>query len=960
MMRGLLIVLGLSLTATLFADTVLIGTGATWKYLDNGSNQGTNWIASTYNDAAWASGAAELGYGDGGETTVISYGGVATNKYTTYYFRRQINVSSAGSFIDLRIRLRRDDGAIVYINGVEVRRDNMPAGSVTYQTFAISAVSSADESTYFETTIPAASLLTNGLNTVAVEIHQSGPDSSDVSFDLELTAITSSALIPLGATWKYLDDGTDQGTAWRATNFNDSSWSSGAAELGYGDGDETTVLGYGGNSANKYITYYFRKSFVVSNPASVPALFMQLVRDDGAVVYINGTEVWRVNMPAGTVTYLTEAPSAIGSADESAILEQLILSSGLLAAGSNVVAVEIHQSGPTSSDISFNFSLDGLAEVPQASVVRGPYLQMGTPTSVVVRWRTDFATNSFVQYGSAPGSLTSSVVSLSVTTEHEITLTGLSPQTTYAYAIGHGTNIIAGNDTNHVFTTSPPPGTRGPMRIWVLGDSGTADGNARNVRDAFHAWNTNGTPNLWLMLGDNAYNDGTDAEFQSAVFDMYPDTLRKSVLWLTLGNHDGHTADSVTQTGPYYDSFTLPKNAEAGGLASGTEAYYSFDYGNVHFICLESYETDRSTNGNMMTWMRNDIGATTQDWVIAFWHHPPYSKGSHNSDTETELVQMRQNALRDLEDAGVDLVLSGHSHAYERSYLIHGHYGVSGTFNASMKANGGSGREADDQVYDKTLTNGTVYVVAGSSGQVDIGSLNHPAMFVSLAELGSMAIDVNGDRLDAYFIGNTPTVKDTFTLRKNSPVVTLDTSVVGAGAITPSPGQYLSNAVVSLTATPSNFYSFAEWSGDVTGSVGSVMLTLDGNRVVTGRFVAITVTNGVPQWWLAQYGLGTNDADALDDQDVDDSPTWEEFIADTVPTSNASFFYIESMFSTNLIEVAIDSSTQRVYDVDWTPHPADGWQSLTSGVQGVGGFIYLPDDNPTDEIRHYRVRVRMP
>ena len=125
------------------------------------------------------------------------------------------------------------------------------------------------------------------------------------------------------------------------------------------------------------------------------------------------------------------------------------------------------------------------------------------------------------------------------------------------------------------------------------------------------------------------------------------------------GNHDGYTADSASQTGPYYDIFSLPRPGEAGGLASGTEAYYSFDYANIHFICLESFETNRSTSGPMLTWLRNDLASTTQPWIVAFFHHPPYSKGSHDSDTEIELKEMRQNALPILENAGVDLVLSG-------------------------------------------------------------------------------------------------------------------------------------------------------------------------------------------------------------------------------------------------------------------------------------------------------------
>src|SRR5216117_1053841 len=117
-----------------------------------------------------------------------------------------------------------------------------------------------------------------------------------------------------------------------------------------------------------------------------------------------------------------------------------------------------------------------------------------------------------------------------------------------------------------------------------------ASTNQAAVRDAYLAFTGSRHTDLWLMLGDNAYPDGTDAQYQAAVFDMYPALLHNSPVWPTLGNHDGQSADSATQSGPYYDIFTLPTQAEAGGVASGTEAYYSFDYGNMHFVVLDSFD----------------------------------------------------------------------------------------------------------------------------------------------------------------------------------------------------------------------------------------------------------------------------------------------------------------------------------------------------------------------------------
>jgi fibronectin type 3 domain-containing protein len=407
------------------------------------------------------------------------------------------------------------------------------------------------------------------------------------------------------------------------------------------------------------------------------------------------------------------------------------------------------------------------------SVNRGPYLQMGTSTGVTVRWRTDVATDSRVQYGPSVGNLATTVDLDPLTTEHVVALSGLAADTTYYYSVGTTTQTLAGDEASYFFLTSPTPGTAKAARFWVLGDSGTADANAEAVRDAYLAFTGATRTDLWLMLGDNAYVSGTDSEYQAAVFDMYPTVLRQSPLWPTLGNHDGVSADSSDESGPYYDIFTLPAAGEAGGVASGTEAYYSFDYGNVHFICLESFDTDRSVNGAMMTWLDQDLLAVTQDWIIAFWHHPPYSKGSHDSDTEPSPMEMRQNALPILEAGGVDVVLSGHSHSYERSFLLDGHYGTSGTLNApTMILDNGDGRPSGDGAYTKASAGpaaheGAVYAVAGSSGKLSPGSLDHPAMFVSLSSLGSLVLDVNGERLDAKFLDTAGVALDEFTIVKN-------------------------------------------------------------------------------------------------------------------------------------------------------------------------------------------------
>jgi acid phosphatase type 7 len=405
------------------------------------------------------------------------------------------------------------------------------------------------------------------------------------------------------------------------------------------------------------------------------------------------------------------------------------------------------------------------------NLTRGPYLQTGTSTSVIVRWRSDEATNSRVRLGAYPTKLTKIVDDAQLTTEHIVQVTGLIPNTKYYYAIGSTTERLSGGDAETYFSTAPKTGERVPFRTWVIGDAGTGTAGQAAVYSSYRTFTGTAKTNLWLQLGDNAYPDGTDADFQANVFNMYPDILRQSVTWPAFGNHDGHSANSESQSGPYYDMFSLPTNAEAGGVASGTEAYYAFDYANVHFIVLDSYRTDRALGAPMYNWLQADLRATRADWIIAIWHHPPYSKGAHDSDTEVELIEMRENFLPLLETHGVDLVLTGHSHSYERSKLISGHYGDSTTFSNAYVKQTGSGQAESDGSYNKRTTGlphaGTVYAVAGSSGKLKAGPLNHPNMFISLYELGSMVLDVNGLTLNAKFISDTGSVRDDFTLTKN-------------------------------------------------------------------------------------------------------------------------------------------------------------------------------------------------
>ncbi|MFT5496187.1 MAG: hypothetical protein ACI9TH_001585, partial [Kiritimatiellia bacterium] len=543
-------------TVPLNKQLVILPAGSIWKYLDDGSDQGTAWRAPAFNDSTWASGPAQLGYGDGDEATVVNFG-IATNKFITTYFRTTVQIDNPAEFEALTVRLMRDDGAVVYLNGVEVVRDRMllPPATIQFDTFAdLPAVNNANESA-FNDFITNATAMVSGLNTLAVEMHQASITSSDISFDLVLLgsgpALTGSApgitlhplpatqtlpegsnvtftaaadgfpppslywelddgtgfqpiagatnatlsidpvlpshsgnyravatnfagvafsdpaqltitddtipplllsasgdefsvyltfsrnlgptgatignytlqqvggggaltitnvvatnnlvtlqhtepqppglyevvvsnvsdttenpnfiapnpstltyssdlpIIPIDGVWSYLDDGSDQGTAWRAPGFNDITWTNGPAELGYGDGDEATLLSFGPSDTNKITTTYFRKTFTVADPTAFTNFIVNLHYDDGAVTYLNGIEINRVNMTNELTNPIrfNHFANRVNATDDR--IETFNLRPNQLLAGDNTFAIEIHQGSLTSSDISLSLIMTG-------------------------------------------------------------------------------------------------------------------------------------------------------------------------------------------------------------------------------------------------------------------------------------------------------------------------------------------------------------------------------------------------------------------------------------------------------------------------------------------------------------------------------------------------------------------------------------------------------------------------
>lgn len=435
----------------------------------------------------------------------------------------------------------------------------------------------------------------------------------------------------------------------------------------------------------------------------------------------------------------------------------------------------------------------------EASLSRGPYIQLATPRSIVIVWRTEGKSRPIVRYGTSPQKLDQQVSSNAIhmrvaphmaseedstvslhaapdwTRQYEAHIGGLKPDTTYYYAVYDGKKRLAGGDGSYQFTTHPIAGTNKPMRFWVVGDSGTGGQDQAAVHQAMLNVTAEQKKPLdfYLHVGDMAYNSGKDEEFQAYFFEMYEPTLRNIVCWATMGNHEGKTSKGETGMGPYYDAYVTPTRGEAGGVASGMEAFYSFDYGRVHFICLDSHDLDRGPSGAMAQWLKEDLEKAKADWMIAFWHHPPYTKGSHDSDIEVQLIEMRENIMPILESAGVDLVLTGHSHIYERSMLMDGAYATP-TVAENVILDDGDGDPKGDGAYRKSAGlhphEGAVQIVAGHGGTRIRRKATMPVMKKVILEHGSVIVDINGDTLTGIMVNKDGAQRDLFNIIKKGKV----------------------------------------------------------------------------------------------------------------------------------------------------------------------------------------------
>ncbi len=364
--------------------------------------------------------------------------------------------------------------------------------------------------------------------------------------------------------------------------------------------------------------------------------------------------------------------------------------------------------------------VSGLPRVEAATLARGPYLQLLTNSSVTIVWNTDGSAACALEIGPL-GDPAPAVVTGNTGTVCAVPVGGLLPGTQYAYVpLADGAPLTGAS----VFRTDDP---RSPYTFLVVGDTGTGSTAQFTVATRM----LESAADLIVHTGDMIYPDGEPQDFDPRFFVPYGDLLPTTALWPCLGNHDVHTADGA----PWRDAFHTPANN-----ASATENYYSFDYGNAHFVVLDS-EHSLTPGSSQYVFLDTDLAASTATWRFVFFHRTLYSSGSHGGNTTLRA------ALAPLFDRyGVDIVFMGHDHHYERTVPLRDGAVV-----------------GPDQ--------GTVYVTTGGGGAT-IRSVGQ-SWFTAYAEAAHhfVRVSVAGGMLELEMVRSDGAVGDLATLIKGPPPV---------------------------------------------------------------------------------------------------------------------------------------------------------------------------------------------
>ena len=484
-------------------------------------------------------------------------------------------------------------------------------------------------------------------------------------------SVKGESLVSDYSIWKYIEgkaEASTPPTAWRKLAFDDAHWKEGRSgfSIGFGDYDAPTQLW---GMPRVYPSLFLRKKFTLANTDWIQSLVMRVDYDDGFVAYLNGTEVARRGLagePDQPVPF--DAPAAVHSRGNPELID-LAPYKLLLQPGENILTVQAHNSTVMSSWFAFHVEL-------LANIVRGPFISATTDTDTKIAWSTLHPTTSIIEYGPTLA-LGKRVVSETSVTNHVLQITGLEPHTEYHYRVGGVAEDTPRYSRLAAFQTLKPSG---PVKLLLLGDTGRGNLIQHKIATLLR----NEEPDAVMIAGDIVYPSFTTKYEEYRHFSVYKEHMKSTPYFTAIGNHDLYDGDSA-----YLNAFHLPtnnllslglKNPTVEYPFSGTEHFYSFDVGDAHVSVLYNpwYAFHNfSKDTNQIHWLTNDLATTSKPWKFLLTHFPSASSSTHgwssyDGNGVPDALDFGNTIYPIVAKYGVDLMLAGHSHAFEKHNPVAG------------------------------------------------------------------------------------------------------------------------------------------------------------------------------------------------------------------------------------------------------------------------------------------------
>ena len=422
--------------------------------------------------------------------------------------------------------------------------------------------------------------------------------------------------------------------------------------------------------------------------------------------------------------------------------------------------------------------------IPAHRLARAPYLQnVSSDGSVFIHFKTKTPCRAEVRYGKSSSEINQKAVDKIIRTNHEVKLTALEPNKRYYYQITEvdARGIATASHRDFFYFISPNPSdSLKELRLWILGDPGTAVATdfqrhfkktQTKVRDAL-VNHEKAMPHLIFTLGDNVYPYGSEEYFDKAFFNVYQDLLYQVPLYTCYGNHDQgieasgniYAVSCPRPQGVYFDLFNLPAKGECGGKPSGTEAYYSLDYGSAHFIVLDTIGLDCNYK-QMFTWLEKDLKSVTDGkWKIIISHYPLRSQFFEQAKKNSRITEVSEYTFKtkilELNDNfDVDLMISGHVHAYQRTFPVKD--GKIRSHFASKIS------EVNTARYDRH--EGTIYMLAGTSGSAWLNTKLKQSSFTAkaLGKPGALILKIKPESMSVSFLSESEKILDQIKIMNN-------------------------------------------------------------------------------------------------------------------------------------------------------------------------------------------------